>query len=823
MTPRSRDFQQDFQRALAHHQAGRLDQAEVLYRRILGVAPDHPDSLHLLGVIAHQVGRNDVAIDLIGKAIAVNGRVAAFHCNLGEAFRNSGRPGEAIDCYRRALDLEPDDPDVLNNLGLALQAQGRVDEAIARYTEALRLSPDNPLVHNNLGTALRGRDQPDRAMDHYRQALRLKPDYPEALYNLGLVLQDRGRLDEAIIHYTRALALRPVYPEVHNNLGNALQTLGRLEEAIGHYLQTLRITPDAPETLNNLGSALQEQGRPDQAILHYTRALQLRPDYPEALNNLGSAFQDQDRLDQAIAHYTQALRLNPGLAEAHNNLGLALHDQGRLEEALDHIEQALRLKPDLARALFARCLAQIPILYDTEAEIARRRTRYRDQLERLVARADRLETLSGLEAGVAVMQPFLLAYQGLNDRDLQSRYGALVCRIMNHGGTPAPLAGPPAPGEPVRVGVVSGFFSDHTIWKLFKGWVEHLDRGRFRLFGYHTGSRRDHETARAATCCHRFVQGPLSVAAWRETILSDRPHVLIYPEIGMNPMASRLAAQRLAPVQCSSWGHPDTSGYPTIDYFLSSDLMEPAEADEHYTERLVRLPNLSIWYQPPAVPATAASRSEFGLRPDATVYWCCQSLYKYLPQYDEVFARIARGAGDCQFVFITYPKGTAVTEMFRNRLHRAFSATGLDSADHCVFLPRLDQSRFLAASGLCDVFLDSIGWSGGNTTLESLIYALPIVTLPGRLMRSRHSLAILTRMGIADTIAGTVDEYVAIAIRLARDKVWRDRIRDEIPAGAARVYRDHACISALESFLDQAARSCPDRGLAPVPPQAVGP
>jgi predicted O-linked N-acetylglucosamine transferase (SPINDLY family) len=273
----------------------------------------------------------------------------------------------------------------------------------------------------------------------------------------------------------------------------------------------------------------------------------------------------------------------------------------------------------------------------------------------------------------------------------------------------------------------------------------------------------------------------------------------------MDSTAAALAAQRLAAVQCIASGHPVTTGYPSLDYFLSSDLMEPPDAQEHYTERLVRLPNLSIYYEPPELPRVALNRAELGLRPTAMVYWCGQSLFKYLPQHDQVFARIARDAGDCQFVFFRY-QGANVTELFKQRLERAFAALGLRADDYCVFLQRMDFPKFLAVFGLSDIFLDSIGFSGGNTTLDSLPYGLPIVTMSAPLMRGRQSMAILKMMGVTETIAETLDEYVSVAVRLARDAGWRMAIRSKMSENATRVFRDASCIAALEDFLDRAAR-----------------
>ena len=163
------------------------------------------------------------------------------------------------------------------------------------------------------------------------------------------------------------------------------------------------------------------------------------------------------------------------------------------------------------------------------------------------------------------------------------------------------------------------------------------------MFGYYTGNVRDDDTEHAIAMCDRFVQGPMTGDRWRQAILSDAPHIAgLLWRVGMDPMAARLAAQRLAPVQCNSLGHPVTCGFPTMDYYLTSDAMEPADGQAYYTELLVRLPNLSFYYEPKEPPTVGVSRAELGLSDSAIVFWCGQSLYKYLPRYDDVFPRIAR-------------------------------------------------------------------------------------------------------------------------------------------------------------------------------------
>jgi protein O-GlcNAc transferase len=701
--------ERQFAEALDHHRAGRLAEAEQLYRQICAAEPGHVAALHRLGVVAHQLGRADAA--------------------------------------------------------------GFLKRAVA-----------------------------------------LKPDVAEMHNDLGVVLGARGAFAEAASSFERAVALRPDYADAHNNLGNALRAQGRLEEAAARYRQALAIAPNFAAAHDGLAATLRNLGKIDEAIAHYERVAVLLPNFAGGHNNLANALMERARLDAALVHFDRAIALAPGFAPAHYNRGVALRRLNRIAEAGASFERALAADPDFTAAGLAACMARLPILYTDEMELVQRRADYETGLRALHERIERAATPQAATSGdladiVGAHQPFYLAYQGKNDRDLQAIYGACVCRIMAARYGPARLPAAPARGEPIRLGIVSGFFRQHSNWKIpLKGWLSQLDRQRFRLFGYYTGIESDAETETAAALCERFVRGPLSPEAWRQAILADAPHVIIYPEVGMDPVAAPLAAQRLAPVQCNAWGHPDTSGFPTLDYYLSSELMEPKDGQDHYTERLVRLPNLSIYYEPADTPSVPFARTAIGLRPGATVFWCSQSLPKYLPQFDEVFPRIAQAVGECQFTFIQFAGAAPITGQFRARLERAFAAFGLHAANHCVFLPRLESRDFLAAIGACDAVLDSIGWSGCNSILESLAHNLPIVTLTGSLMRGRHATAILKMMDVEETVTASTDEYVAMAVRIARDAAWRTALRTKIAQNKQRLYRDRMCIAALEDFLEAKAR-----------------
>ena len=338
MQEASPSIQQVFAAAVQHHQAGRLTDADLLYRQVLEVDSRHADSLHLRGVIAGQMGRHDVAAAMMSQAIAINPKQASYHCGKGIALMQLKRLDEATACFHTALGLRPDYAEACNNLGIALNELARLDEAVACYRKAIALSPDYAGAHNNLGIVLKELGRLDEAVACYHRAIELVPDYPGAHNNLGLALKQQGRLDDALAGFRTAIALNPNDAAAHNNLGIALKEQARLDEAVACFHAAIAREPDFPEAYNNLGTVLGEQARQDGAIACYRKAIDLRPDFPEAHNNLGTALRAQQRLDEAVTSYRRAIDLNPDYAEAHTNLAMALLARGEMAEGWEEYE-----------------------------------------------------------------------------------------------------------------------------------------------------------------------------------------------------------------------------------------------------------------------------------------------------------------------------------------------------------------------------------------------------------------------------------------------------------------------------------------------------
>lgn len=628
---------------------------------------------------------------------------------------------------------------------------------------------------------------------------------PEALHRLGLVSLDRGEPQAALPWLEAAVRLDP-RPAVVNNFASALMQSGQSDRARDLLVQLLNRHGDYEPGYRTLIGLQLSKGRRKEAA--------------EALHRLVRRAVEANNRPVVDRHLVELADLSDDVAQL-LLLGNLLRGAGWPDLASRFLEAVLRRWPEHIGARLTACMALLPQGYASAQEMVEVRGRYAKALEALANAADQAssELLAQALPQIGQAKPFFLSYQGEDDRALQELYGRIVRRIAQATETPRPpLVSTLGPGERIRVGFVTSYFRLHSVSKLFSGWIKRLDRAGFELFGYDLSERPTETTADYAPdpwarehyeACDTMTSGLKGDDAWIQAIAKDRLHALIYFELGMDPMAVRLACRRLAPVQCLTWGHPVTSGLDTVDYFLSSELMEPPEGDRHYSEQLIRLPNLSIHYQPlpqgQGVEQGRLSRASLGLRADALVFICCQSLFKYRPQEDELLVRLAQRLPQAQFLFLGQG-GLARTETFRNRLSAAFQQAGLSADRHLVISEPVPADLFPSMLGLGDIYLDSLMWSGGNTSLEAATVGLPIITLEGGLMRGRHTTAILRHLGLGDWIAKDMDQLVALAETLA-DPTTRAQVAARMAERRQWLFHDDTPVRALEAFLRRAVGS----------------
>ena len=399
-----------------------------------------------------------------------------------------------------------------------------------------------------------------------------------------------------------------------------------------------------------------------------------------------------------------------------------------IEVAIQATKSALEYLPDHP-SLKLELMRLMPIVYTTQADIMLYRSNYEKRLDNILSNLDLTSTNQQQEAwkSIGLRTNFYLQYQAKNDLELQKKYGELVYKIASVN-FPNWVKNLTMPTGKIRLGYISAHLRHHTVAKLFQGWLQWRNREQFEIYcyGIDINNTFDNFTREYQEQSDYFYQFDNLVNMERiaQHILDNQLHILVYLDIGMDARTTQLAGLRLAPVQCVTWGHPITSGLPTIDYFISSELMEPSEGDNHYSEKLIRLSNLGIAYPKPSLPPQRKTRLEMGLAEDKIIYLNCQSLFKYMPKNDDIFPRIARQVTNSQFIFICH-RSEFVTHCFQSRLSQAFNRYGLNWQDYGVMMPQLEQNDYFQLNLLADIYLDNLSWSGGNTTLEAIACQLP--------------------------------------------------------------------------------------------------
>ena len=528
------------------------------------------------------------------------------------------------------------------------------------------------------------------------------------------------------------------------------------------------------------------------------------PAFADASVNLAELFMLASRYEEAEARYRAALASSAPGANVLYRLGYALYRQGRRTDAMAAFDAALSRDPECVEARWARTMSELPMGYADGELPARFRTGFSDSLDALDRWFDQGREAIGHRA-VGNQQPFYLAFHDVPNVGLLCRYGDLCSRLMGSWASTLP-ARPPgrSRGPQRRIGIVSGFFCDQSVWTaIVRGWCAHLDRGRFELHMMSTGMLDDAETARARSYAESFHSGLPGLADWVRLIGEHRLDVILYPEIGMDRMSAKLASLRLAPVQAAAWGHPETTGLPTIDYYLSAAAFEPPEARRNYRETLVALPGIGVCYEALDPAPAAVDWAALGVDRGQPVLVCAATPYKYLPDHDRVLVEIARRLGQCQFVFFR-DVAAGLSRQLEQRLQQAFARAGLDAQRFVRFVPRHARPAFFELMRQSDVYLDTFGFSGFNTAMQAVECALPVVTCEGRFMRGRLAAGILRQMGMPELVAADEREYIDLVLRLCRDGAFMQQVRTRLRERRATLFDDTAPVRALEAFLESA-------------------
>ncbi|MHB8970183.1 MAG: tetratricopeptide repeat protein [Pirellulaceae bacterium] len=804
---------QIWQQALEQHQAGRLSEAEKLYRAILLTQPDHAEAHHNLGMLALQRGKPEVGLPHFQIAWETNPsqgpywlsfiRVLIQTDHLDEARqvlaagRQHGLAGAAVDQLELALanrtpavssqqdqeaivglfqagrlseaellarDLTqrfPGDGFAWKVLGTILAQQMQSELAWTALTKALVLFPHDSETHNSLGVVLKSLGRPEEAAASYRRAVEIQPNCSEAHYNLGVVLCDLGRAAEAVLSYQQAVAYKPDYVQAHFNLGNAWQVLGRPDEAAASYQRALAIQPDYAEAHYNLGVALREAGRPDDAEASYRRALAIKPNRAETHNNLGIVLSDLGRVQEAVASYQRALAINPNHAETCHNLGNAWQDLGRMEEAVASYQRAVAIQPDCA-ATHSSLGVALQDLGRLDAALAHYRRAVEIQPEVLTYRSNLLFLYAFARIG-SFQQEFAEARQweqvALSDAERQ----AARDRAFDN---------PARQGRPLRLGIVSAELGQHAVSYFLTSFLGSIDRKRLTVLLYPTTLRRESQTASLRALAEGW--SPLfgrSDAEAAAQIRADGVDILLDTTGHTRHCRLGIFAHRAAPVQCHHIGYAGTTGLSEMDYFLADPVLIPEALDGHFQETVWRLPRPWVAYAPleeapdPAWRPTGNGRLRLG---------SFNNLSKLSDSCLSLWTRVLQALPEATLLL---KDKKALDRAIQGRIVDTLAEQGVGK-DRVTFLPQVpDWRQHMATYDQLDIALDTVPFGSGTTGFDALWMGVPLITFAGSWMGGRMGASMLTGMGHPEWIAHTDEEYVAKVVALGRDEKLRAQLR----------------------------------------------
>lgn len=679
---------------------------------------------------------------------AAQGALPSAMPNIGMNIKMSyGQPTMSwgLGASQAAAPIAPETPAQLFEQAQALHKQGQLAAAKPLYERLLQAEPQHVHGLHYLGLLHVQLGQLDQGMGLIRQSLAIDPQQFGALGNLAGALQEAGQLHEAIESLDAALALKRDMPELWNNRGNMLLQMQRLDEAITSFEHALALNPKLATAANHMAIALSIQGQYERALQAADQAIAHAPQLADAHDTRGSALRRLQRHQEALASYEQALALRPQQLSYLANRCSVLEDMDRYEEAIEALRHIRALDPQF-KCIKGRLLhAQRRCLDWTDIQALTREVE-QDTLAGQLSDAP-LNMLA--VSGNAQVQR-ACAQQAMADQPEITRT-AIAPRIRQA-------------GEKIRIAYVSADLREHAVSYLMAGVFEQHDRSQFEITAISLKPAQDSAMGRRVQAAFDSF---LDVSHWTDAQIIDHMRKHGY-DIAIDLMGLTFGArpgiwaQGIAPVQVSYLGYPGTTGAPYMDVILADDMVIPPEQRQHYSERVVYLPDcFQANDRQRAIATHMPSRAELGLPDDAFVFCSFNNLYKIGPDTFDSWARILEQVPGSVLWLVDDQ------EIAQRHARQEAHARGI-APSRLIFAPRVAYPDHLARMRRADLFLDTLPFNAGTTASDALWAGLPVLTQPGQAFASRMAASLLRAIGLPELITHSAADYEALAVQLAQ-------------------------------------------------------
>jgi predicted O-linked N-acetylglucosamine transferase (SPINDLY family) len=736
-----------FNQATAAHRAGNLARADELYRLVLANEPNLFEAMHMLGIVAAQRGNYGEGARLIADALKVRPDVPDAYINLGRMQAELKDYAAAGESYRKALSLNPNLPLAHNNFSIVLRRLGSCEEALGHCEKAITLAPNYAEAWNNRGNALFDLGRHDEALESYERTLALAPGIPEALLGRGNCLLAVERFEEAVADYDKALSKRPDSADCHVGRGLALHGLKRFDAALSSYDRALAIDPQNGDAWFSRGNALHQLHQFSAAVASYDKALAIRPDFAEVYYHRGRALQALRRLDDALADFDTALAMKPFFTDCLYSYANALRELNRLDEASAAFERLMDVAPDheflKGMLLYTKMFCGD---WDRFGELAEAVT-------------------WDVESGQKAAEPFVYQALSRSPKDLQ-RCAEIFAAARYPRASAQLWAGENYDHGKIRIGYVSGEFRYQATSILIAELFERHDKERFALYAFDNGwDDGSALRARINHACDEIVDiSDLSDLAAAAAIRQREIDILIDLNGYFGSDRTGVFACRPAPVQVNYLGFPGTMAADYMDYIIADAVVIRPEERVFYTEKVVYLPDA---YQANdtkrRIAEHAPTRAEFSLPDQGFVFCCFNNTYKIAPDIFDIWMRLLGRVEGSVLWLLQH------NEMTPRNLRREAESRGI-APERLVFATGVPLEQHLARHRLADLFLDTLPYNAHTTANDALWAGLPLVTCEGTTFPGRVAASLLRAAGLEDLIAGSLEDYEALALRLTRDR-----------------------------------------------------
>ena len=609
---------------------------------------------------------------------------------------------------------------------MAWHEEGKLEEAERLYREIVTIQPQHASSCYLLGVIAHQRGNDSEALDLIRKAIAMNPDKPDFHCGCGEIYYALEQYDSAVGCFSKAIELKPDFINAYFYLGNTYRKQGKLIQASNCHKKVIELKPEMFQSHYELGELMFEQGLNEDAIQYFKNVIKIKPDYAEAHANLGFMYAHIGELSEALDSYQKSIQCNPDNAVAHNNLGNLFKDRCEHDKAIWHYEKALTIQPDYADAHSNLLLCINYLTEVSPSEIFEAHKKWQEQ---------QAPDLAGKIQSYA------------NDLSTDRR---------------------------LRIGYISPDFRDHSVARFLEPVLIKHDKNKFEIYAYSNVKIEDRTTARFRRLTNHWRDISTSDTEAAVTQIRDDMIDILVDLAGHTANNSMpVLVRKPAPVQVTYLGYPATTGLSTMDYRLTDAAADPPGlTDEYYTERLIRLPHGFLCYQPSA--ETLAINDLPSQTAGFVTFACFNNQAKINNTLIKLWQKILAELPGARLLL----KSHQLSDLsIRTSVQKRLADMGI-TLDRVEMVGWLESfSQHMDIYNKTDIALDTYPYNGTTTTCEALWMGIPVITLAGKSHHSRVGTSILTSAGITEFITETPDDYVDIAVNLARDTAKLARIR----------------------------------------------